>query len=88
MKNLHIFKLLFLYWIRFEVHIEMTLPDTDERLDILNLHLSKAKSSNRLSSDIRLDRSVMLMFVLVYIENHHDNILVTIAVLSCSQCSE
>ena len=61
MKNLHIFKILFLCGNRFEVHIEMTLPDTDERLDILNLHLSKAKSSNRLSSDVRLGRWVMLM---------------------------
>ena len=81
MKNLHIFKLLFLCGNRFEVHIEMTLPDTDERLDILNLHLSKAKSSNRLSSDIRLGRWVMLMVCACL----HDNNMVTIAVLTYSQ---
>ena len=36
--------------------IEMTLPDVDERKEIIEVHISKAAKSGRLSADVDLDR--------------------------------
>jgi vesicle-fusing ATPase len=40
---------------RFEVHIEISLPDENGRLEILNIHTNKLKSNDMLSNNVNLN---------------------------------
>jgi vesicle-fusing ATPase len=40
---------------RFEVHIEVGLPDESGRVQILNIHTEKLRSNNALDSDVKVE---------------------------------